>query len=224
MCVAYPPWDAPKTRSPTLNWGVLPPGSEDGTCRTTPANSDPAIQGKGGWSWYLPRIWSRSKKFVAEAWMAIRYSFGFGVRAGRETTLRSSGPLRVLGGTTERMEREDHVDVFFDLYALHAAWLRVRRAIEREEAGGDETVCTAMELSLALGTERRCQTRPGGVAASHRGCRVGLPTARSALEDASAPLPARDAALLSQQGEATGGPAPLLASGWWRRRMMRARQ
>jgi hypothetical protein len=65
---------------------------EVGAETMVPENSEPATQGKGGWCWYFPRIWSRSKKFVAEAWMAIRYSLALGVGAGREVTFRSSGP------------------------------------------------------------------------------------------------------------------------------------
>lgn len=70
-------------------------GREEGAWRTTPENSEPAIQGKRGWFWYLPRIWRRSKKFVAEAWMAIRYSLGFGVGVARVEIVRSSGPWKV---------------------------------------------------------------------------------------------------------------------------------
>jgi hypothetical protein len=78
--------------SPALNLGVLPPASDVGAFRTTPENSEPEIQGNAGWCWYLPRIWSRSKKLVAEAWMAMRYSLGLGTGVGRSRTLRSSGP------------------------------------------------------------------------------------------------------------------------------------
>ena len=60
--------------------------------RTTPENSEPEIQGSGGWFWYLPRIWSRSKKLVAVAWMAIRYWSFVGMGSGREVTFRSRGP------------------------------------------------------------------------------------------------------------------------------------
>ena len=70
----------------------MPPASAVGALRTTPENSEPATQGKAGWCWYLPRIWRRSKKLVAEAWMAIRYSSDLGVGVGRSRTLRSSGP------------------------------------------------------------------------------------------------------------------------------------
>jgi len=63
-----------------------------GVDSTTPENSEPATQGKGGWCWYLPRIWRRSKKLVADAWMAMRYSFGLGVGVGSVATVRSSGP------------------------------------------------------------------------------------------------------------------------------------
>jgi hypothetical protein len=68
--VAYPPCEAPNTRSPTLYFGDE---EEEGVERTTPENSLPEIQGSGGWCWYFPAIWRRSKKFVAEAWMDIRY-------------------------------------------------------------------------------------------------------------------------------------------------------
>ena len=68
---------------------------EEGVRRTTPENSEPAVQGRGGWCWYLPRIWSRSKKLVAVAWMAMRYSSGEGVGSGMEVTVRSSGPWGV---------------------------------------------------------------------------------------------------------------------------------
>jgi len=65
---------------------------EEGVERTVPANSEPEIQGRGGWFWYLPRIWRRSKKFVAEAWMAIWYWSLEGTGSGREVTVRSEGP------------------------------------------------------------------------------------------------------------------------------------
>ena len=58
----------------------------------TPENSDPEIQGRGGWCWYFPRIWRRSKKLVAVAWIAIRYWSGWGVGEGRVVTVRSAGP------------------------------------------------------------------------------------------------------------------------------------
>ena len=80
--------------SPTLYFGFL---EEEGVERTTPANSEPEIQGKGGWCWYFPAIWRRSKKLVAEAWMAIRYWSLFGMGSGREETVRSEGPWRRLG-------------------------------------------------------------------------------------------------------------------------------
>ena len=63
-----------------------------GRATIVPANSEPEIQGRGGWCWYLPRIWSRSKKFVAVAWMAIVYWFGCGIGSGRVETWRSRGP------------------------------------------------------------------------------------------------------------------------------------
>ena len=65
---------------------------EEGTERMVPENSEPDIQGRGGWCWYLPRIWSRSKKLVAVAWMARRYWEGEGVGVGRLVTTRSEGP------------------------------------------------------------------------------------------------------------------------------------
>lgn len=37
-----------------------------------------------------------SKKFVAEAWIAMRYSWGFGVGSGMSVTLRSFGPYGCL--------------------------------------------------------------------------------------------------------------------------------
>jgi len=46
--VAYPPCEAPNTLSPTLYFGVLPFGRVEGAEMTTPANSLPEIQGKGG--------------------------------------------------------------------------------------------------------------------------------------------------------------------------------
>ena len=82
----YPPCAAPKTLSPFLKAGD---GFEEGTERTTPENSLPEIHGNGGWCWYLPRIWRRSKKLVAVAWMAIRYWSADGVGLGREDTVRS---------------------------------------------------------------------------------------------------------------------------------------
>lgn len=57
-----------------------------------PENSEPEIQGKGGCVWYLPRIWRRSKKLVAVAWIAMVYSFAAGTGSGRVVTLRSWGP------------------------------------------------------------------------------------------------------------------------------------
>jgi len=48
ILVAYPPWLAPNTVSPTLNFGVLPLGRDVGALRMTPENSEPDIQGKGG--------------------------------------------------------------------------------------------------------------------------------------------------------------------------------
>lgn len=87
--VAYPPCAAPKTRSPTVNLGLE---TEEGVEITTPANSEPEIQGRGGWCWYFPAIWRRSKKFVAVAWMPIRYWSLEGTGSGRSVTLSSDGP------------------------------------------------------------------------------------------------------------------------------------
>ena len=67
-------------------------GFEEGTERMTPENSEPEIQGKGGWCWYLPRIWRRSKKLVAVAWIAIRYWSFEGMGSDRVVTVSSSGP------------------------------------------------------------------------------------------------------------------------------------
>jgi len=47
-----------------------------------PENSAPAVKGKGGWCWYLPWIWRRSKKFAAEAWIWTVYWSGWGVGWG----------------------------------------------------------------------------------------------------------------------------------------------
>ena len=66
--------------------------AEVGVAMITPANSAPDIQGRGGWCWYLPRIWRRSKKFVPAAWMRIRYLVGEGWGFGSVVTLSSSGP------------------------------------------------------------------------------------------------------------------------------------
>lgn len=89
ICVEYAPWLAPKTLSPILNFEEE---EEEGVRRIVPANSEPAIHGKGGWCWYLPRIWRRSKKFVPAALMEIRYWVGEGVGVGREVTASSCGP------------------------------------------------------------------------------------------------------------------------------------
>lgn len=61
--------------------------------RITPENSAPETQGRGGWCWYLPRIWRRSKKLVAEALTAMVYCSGEGVGSGISETVRSRGPL-----------------------------------------------------------------------------------------------------------------------------------
>ena len=58
----------------------------------SPENSEPEIHGRGGWCWYLPRIWSRSKKLVAVLWMRMVYWSGVGIGSGRSVTLRSRGP------------------------------------------------------------------------------------------------------------------------------------
>jgi len=51
----------------------------------------PAIHGSGGWCWYRPWIWSRSKKLAAAAWISIRYLSGAGAGVGRVVTVRSRG-------------------------------------------------------------------------------------------------------------------------------------
>lgn len=73
---------------------VLGDGGSVGTAITTPANSAPLIHGKGGWCWYLPRIWSRSKKLVPAAWMRIRYLVGEGAGVGWVVTVREVGEGR----------------------------------------------------------------------------------------------------------------------------------
>lgn len=70
-------------RSPTLNFGDE---REEGTERMVPENSEPETQGRGGWCWYLPAICRRSKKFVAEAWMEMRYWEGEGMGSGMVVT------------------------------------------------------------------------------------------------------------------------------------------
>lgn len=87
--VAYPPCDAPNTLSPTLYFGF---GIEEGAERITPENSEPEIHGRGGWCWYLPAICRRSKKLVAEAWIAIRYWSFVGTGSGRSVIWSSFGP------------------------------------------------------------------------------------------------------------------------------------
>lgn len=88
MCVAYAPWVAPKTRSPGLNLG-----REEvvGAEMTVPANSEPEIQGRGGWFWYLPRICRRSKKLMPQARMRIRYLSELGWGVGRVETVKEVG-------------------------------------------------------------------------------------------------------------------------------------
>lgn len=53
-----------------------------GRAMIVPENSAPAVKGKGGWCWYFPWIWRRSKKLAAAAWMRIVYWSGFGVGEG----------------------------------------------------------------------------------------------------------------------------------------------
>ena len=82
---------APKTRSPTRKRG----GDEDeevGRAAIVPANSEPLIQGSGGWCWYLPWIWRMSKKFVPAEWISMRYLSADGVGVGTSVTVRSRGP------------------------------------------------------------------------------------------------------------------------------------
>ena len=89
---------APKTLSPMANFGGFDEEEvDDGVRSTVPANSEPEIQGRRGWCWYLPRIWSRSKKLAAVAWMAIRYSLSVGLGSGTVVTVRSLGPCLVGG-------------------------------------------------------------------------------------------------------------------------------
>ena len=103
------------------NDGVAAEEEEEGVERMTPANSEPAIQGSGGWCWYLPRIWRRSKKFVAVAWTAIRYSVGEGMGSGRVVTVRSWGPCQCELRRHFESWRigKDYLDVFFYLDGAH---------------------------------------------------------------------------------------------------------
>jgi len=92
--------------------------------RITPENSEPEIQGSGGWCWYLPRIWRRSKKLVAVAWIATRYSLGEGFGEGRVETVRSCGPW--VGGYFRdgdgKVGSLGYLEVFFHLDSAHVGW------------------------------------------------------------------------------------------------------
>lgn len=57
----------------------------------TPENSAPAMKGKGGWCWYLPLIWRRSKKFVLAAWIWMVYWSGSEVGSETVETVRPEG-------------------------------------------------------------------------------------------------------------------------------------
>ena len=90
-----------------------------------PENSEPAIQGRAGWCWYLPRIWRRSKKLVAVAWMAIRYSEGEGMRSGTVVTVRSSGPWEVVSSDErDKGWRAGYLHVLLHLDGTHLVMCR----------------------------------------------------------------------------------------------------
>jgi len=80
---ANDPCAEPKTLSPRAYlWLEFCGGDWVGRAVIVPENSAPAVKGKGGWCWYFPWIWRRSKKLAAEAWMRIVYWFGCGVGGG----------------------------------------------------------------------------------------------------------------------------------------------
>lgn len=71
---------APKILVPA---GYLGGEDAEGEERIVPENSNPGINGRGGWCWYLPWVWRLSKKLRATVVIAIRYWVGEGVGSGR---------------------------------------------------------------------------------------------------------------------------------------------
>src|SRR5215510_4458569 len=74
------------TRSPGLNASTPAP-----TLSTTPANSPPGENGKGGLVWYLPATMSVSKKFKPTAATLATTSPGPATGSGMSASTRSSG-------------------------------------------------------------------------------------------------------------------------------------
>src|SRR5262249_45935908 len=97
------------TRSPGLNAVTPAP-----TFSTTPANSPPGENGKGGLVWYLPAMISVSKKFSPTAATLVTTSPGPATGAGISGSARSSGgPKRwqrvaFTGGARGLLERCRH--------------------------------------------------------------------------------------------------------------------
>lgn len=107
-----------------------------------PENSAPETQGRGGWCWYFPRIWRRSKKFVAVLWMRMVYWSGLGTGSGRSVMVRSRGPLKVCvrwRGVVGVWRAVTYGDVLLDLDATHGGLFCLVGEMERLLVGGKQS-------------------------------------------------------------------------------------